>query len=115
MIICDENLLKSGYKEFPKTKWMSEFVYKFYQKKITDEKGWKYCIDVYSYYDEESGLTDYEFRLISEGYANEKMLHCNLALYGYHDYMTITDIETKIEVLWNALGGIYYEKIGTDR
>ena len=115
MIICDENLLKSGYKEFPKPDWGPEFADRFYQKCFKDEKGTKYFIDVYTYYDETSGLTDYEFRLTSESLANDKPCFCNVNLYGLPYEMLITDVETKIEVLWNALGGIYYEKIGTDR
>lgn len=115
MIICDENLLKSGYKEYPKPEWVNEFVYKFYQKKITDEKGTKYFIDVYSYYDEDSGLTDYEFRLQTESLVNCKNCFCNATLFGLDFEVTIIDAEKKIEELWNALGGIYYEEIGTDR
>ena len=72
MIICDETLLMSGYKEFEKPVWVNEFVYKFYQKRIEDEKGTRYFINVYTYYDEESGLTDYEFRLQTESLANGK-------------------------------------------
>ena len=110
MIICDETLLMSGYKEFKKPEWVNEFVDKFYQKKITDEKGIRYFIDVYTYYDEESGLTDYEFRLNAEALANDKPCFCNVNLFGFDYEVTITDAETKIEVLWNAIGGIYYEK-----
>ena len=110
MIICDETLLMSGYKEFEKPVWVNEFVYKFYQKRIEDEKGTRYFINVYTYYDEENGLTDYEFRLQTESLANENKCFCGVNLYGFDYEMTITDIETKIEVLWNALGGIYYER-----
>ena len=110
MIICDETLLKSGYKEFEKPIWVNEFVHKFYQKRIEDEKGTRYFINVYTYYDETSGLTDYEFRLQTESLANENKCFCSVSLFGFDCEVTITDVETKIEVLWNALGGIYYEK-----
>jgi hypothetical protein len=71
-MITEEVLLKNGYKEFPVSEF-NQFAQKFYQKRIKDDKGIKYFIDFYIYYNVKSNLYDYECDLQFETKTNYYM------------------------------------------
>lgn len=102
-MITDKLLEERGYNKY------NDYLYHadcLYQKKIIDEKGIKYYINIYKYEPEVEAIeTEYIVGLIldTENYGLE------VRLYGIKD-MTLDEIEEEVEKIWNSLGCKYYEE-----
>lgn len=109
-MINREELIKHGYKTYD-----SDALYNavcLYQKRIKDDKGTKYFIDIYEYM---LGLNkyhddyrSYEARLVTS--LKDDTYSLNILLYCIDDNTTIEQLEKDIEDIWTKLGCDYYEK-----
>lgn len=99
--MTEQILLNNGYKEFEIPPF-DEYVDRFFQKKIKDDKGIKYFIDVYEY--EFMDSCNYEFRLTT----NKDKFWVSARLYSI-DNMTLDEIEREIENIWKKCNFNYYE------
>lgn len=102
-MINEDLLLENGYTKYNDNIYSSEALY---QKKIEDEKGIKYFIDIYKYvfaiYNNEP---IYEVRLN----INKELYSMNVLLYTISKDMSLEKIENEVETIWTILGGKYYE------
>ena len=99
--MTDKVLLDSGYREYP-LPIGGEYANRFFQKKIKDEKGIKYYIDVFEY--ELQNEYNYEFIL----YTSTDKFYVKSLLYGFES-LTIEEIESEIEKIWAKCNFNYYE------
>lgn len=99
--MTDKVLINAGYKEceVPVTE---QYANRFFQKKIKDEKGIKYFIDVYEY--EISDHYDYEFILVTQ----KDKFWVKTKIYAIDD-MDLDEIEFEIEDIWNKCKFNYHE------
>ena len=100
-IMTEKVLLQAGYKE-DIVPVVEQYANRFFQKKIKDDKGIKYYIDVYEY--EISDGYDYEFKLITQ----KDKFWVKTTIYGI-DNMTLEEIEEEIENIWKNCKFNYYE------
>ena len=103
-MINREELIKHGYKTYD-----SDDLYNavcLYQKRIKDDKGTKYFIDIYEYM--LKSKDSYEARLVTS--LKDDTYSINILLYCIDDNTTIEQLETDIEDIWTKLGCDYYEK-----
>ena len=82
-----------------KTFWRLE---RFFQKKVKDDKGIKYFIDVYEY--EISDEYNYEFKLVTQ----KDKFWVRTTIYSIEN-MTIEEIEKEIEDIWKKCKFNYYQ------
>lgn len=102
-MITDKLLEERGYNKYKDYLYHSDGLY---QKRITDEKGIKYFIDIYKYEPEVEAIeTEYNVVLISD----TENYNLEVTLYGIKD-MTLDEIEEEVEKIWNSLGCKYYEE-----
>lgn len=102
-----ETLIENGYKKH-EVPYLNEYAKEFYQKKIKDEKGTKYFIDVYIY-EYEPFLTNnvhFEFILTT---TKEDSYALKIQVYAISDTMRLEDIENKLEEMWVNGNFDYYE------
>ncbi len=99
--MTDKVLLNAGYMEFdvPETE---QYANRFFQKKVKDNKGIKYYIDVYEY--ELYDTYNYEFILVT----NKDKFWVQTKIYAI-DNMNLDEIEEAIEDIWNRCRFNYYE------
>lgn len=99
--MSEELLLNAGYVEFdvPETE---QYANRFFQKKIKDNKGVKYYIDVYEY--ELYDSYDYEFILVT---SNDKFW-IRTKIYAIEN-ANLDEIEKAIENIWNKCRFNYYK------
>lgn len=109
-MINREELIKHGYKTYD-----SDVLYSavcLYQKRIKDDKGTKYFIDIYEYMlkskDNYDKCKSYEARLVTS--LKDDTYSLNILLYCIDDNITIEQLEKDIEDIWTKLGCDYYEK-----
>ena len=109
-MINREELIKHGYKTYD-----SDALYNavcLYQKRIKDDKGTKYFIDIYEYMlksqDNYDKCKSYEARLVTS--LKDDTYSLNILLYCIDDNITIEQLEKDIEDIWTKLGCDYYEK-----
>lgn len=110
-MINREELIKHGYKIY----YDSDVLYNavcLYQKRIKDDKGTKYFIDIYEYMLKSNKYHDdyrsYEARLVTS--LKDDTYSLNILLYCIDDNTTIEQLEKDIEDIWTKLGCDYYEK-----
>lgn len=109
-MINREELIKHGYKTYD-----SDGLYNavcLYQKRIKDDKGTKYFIDIYEYMlkskDNYDKCKSYEARLVTS--LKDDTYSLNILLYCIDDNTTIEQLEKDIDDIWTKLGCDYYEK-----
>lgn len=109
-MINREELIKHGYKTYD-----SDVLYNavcLYQKRIKDDKGTKYFIDIYEYRlkskDNYDKCKSYEARLVTS--LKDDTYNLNILLYCIDNNTTIKQLEKDIEDIWTKLGCDYYEK-----
>lgn len=103
-MINRKELIKHGYKTYD-----SDVLYNamcLYQKRIKDDKGTKYFIDIYEYM--LKSKDSYEARLVTS--LKDDTYSINILLYCIDDNTTIEQLEKDIEDIWTKLGCDYYEK-----
>lgn len=109
-MINRKELIKHGYKTYD-----SDVLYSavcLYQKRIKDDKGTKYFIDIYEYMlkskDNYDKCESYEARLVTS--LKNDTYSLNILLYCIDNNTTIEQLEKDIEDIWTKLGCDYYEK-----
>lgn len=105
--MTEKVLLNSGYKEF-EVPVLMPYAHRFFRKKIKDEKGIKYFIDVYEYEIQDSLLYEYELHL------QKRNFWITTTLHGI-DGMTIEEIEKEIENMWASCKFNYYERYENEK
>lgn len=103
-MITDDILLENGYRKFNDNLYNAQALF---QKKIKDEKGIKYFIDIYKYtFNVNDYIPDYEIRLVSEtdNYA------IDILIYATGNKMKVDEIEKEVERIWSVLDLNYYEE-----
>ena len=109
-MINREELIKHGYKTYDSDVLYSSMC--LYQKRIKDDKGTKYFIDIYEYMlkskDNYDKCKSYEARLVTS--LKDDTYSLNILLYCIDDNITIEQLEKDIEDIWTKLGCDYYEK-----
>ena len=105
--MTDEVLLNSGYKECEVDTRFKPYAEKFFQKRIKDEEGTKYFIDVYKYIIDNQ--EDYEVELYT---FKENVYDFKCLIYSVEKPLTIEEIEEEIENIWKNNNFSYYEKEG---
>lgn len=95
-MINDELLLENGYKKYDDIFRIADYLF---QKRIRDDKGTKYFIDIYKY--------DSEYEIVLRSEKEKYALH--FRMYATGNRMSLKDIEEEIETIWNELGCNYYE------
>ena len=108
----DKDIEKAGYKRFDYLPLFHEGATTFWQKRIVDDIGKKYFIDVYRYdfpehpYTGDKIPTSYEFSMqfCKDGDA------LNVELLSSWNDKSIEEIEAFIEEMWTKLNLDYYEK-----
>lgn len=115
-----ETLLNSGYKEFKPTLNRSS-ANNAYQKRVMDNVGTKYFINIYEYDNSRRGFNGYtyEISLQSNKIYNDKEFTVNTEIFGFSDFdnetktyknvLSIEDIESIIEKYWAVNEFKYYE------
>ena len=102
-MITDKLLEERGYNKYKDYLYHADCLY---QKKIIDDKGIKYYIDIYKYEPEVEAIeTEYNVVLISD----TESYNLEVTLYGIKD-MTLDEIEKEVENIWNSLKCKYYEE-----
>ena len=101
-MITDELLLENNYKKH-KDIWNNAD--SLFQKRVKDDKGTKYFINIYKYTFPLHNKPDYTVELAAEteNYAIEITLF-------YTKGMSLEDIENEIEKIWQSLNLDYYEE-----
>ncbi|MCI6627094.1 MAG: hypothetical protein MSH29_02160, partial [Tenericutes bacterium] len=79
-----------------------QYANRFFQKKVKDDKGIKYFIDVYEY--EISDEYNYEFKLVTQ----KDKFWVRTTIYSIEN-MTIEEIEKEIEDIWKKCKFNYYQ------
>lgn len=114
-------LLKSGYREFKPT-LICKSANNAYQKRVRDNVGTKYFINIYEYDSREYGFNGYtyEISLQSNKTYNDKEFTVNTEIFGFSEFdnktetyenkFSIEEIESIIEKHWNVNEFNYYEK-----
>ena len=105
--MTDKVLLNSGYKECEVDIRFKPYAEKLFQKRIKDEEGTKYSINVYKYIIDNQ--EDYEFELYT---FKENVYAFKCLIYCIQAPMTIEEIEEEIEKVWKNNNFSYYEKEG---
>ncbi len=103
-----EELLKHGYKIYDDMHYSAICLY---QKRIEDDKGTKYFIDIYEYMLNLKDYPDYksyEARLVTS--LKNDTYNLNILLYGINDDTSIEQLEKDIDEIWTKLGCDYYEE-----
>lgn len=101
MFMTDKVLLNAGYKEC-EVPVVEQYANRYFQKKIKDEKGIKYFIDVYEF--ELNDHNDYEFILVTQ----KDKFWVSTKIYAI-DNMDLNEIEFEIEDIWKKCNFNYYE------
>lgn len=116
-----EILLNSGYKELY-TNFYRKSAKNAYQKRVRDNVGTKYFINIYEYDNSKYGFNGctYEISLQSNKTYNDKEFTVNTEIFGFSDFdnetetyknnFSIEDIESIIEKHWAVNEFNYYEK-----
>ena len=99
--MTEKVLINAGYKEEP-VPVVEQYANRFFQKKIKDEKGIKYFIDVYEY--EISDEYNYEFKLVTQ----KDKFWVRTTIYSIEN-MTLEEIEKEIEDIWKKCKFNYYQ------
>ena len=99
--MTEKVLINAGYKETP-VPVVEQYANRFFQKKIKDEKGIKYFIDVYEY--EISDEYNYEFKLVTQ----KDKFWVRTTIYSIEN-MTLEEIEKEIEDIWKKCKFNYYQ------
>lgn len=94
--INNDILLANGYRQYEDHFYNAK---NLWQKKVKDNKGIKYFIDIYEY------NASYEVILTT----NTNNYTASLVLFGFNKDINLIDIEKDIERFWITLGGNYYE------
>jgi hypothetical protein len=103
--LTHQDFLNAGYRHFSQ-QGLKEYTNEGFQKKITDDKGVRYFITVYIYDWRSYAQVPYDYsyepdvQFNTQNPVNVKLL--------YPD--SITEIETKLNTIWKALGCPYYER-----
>lgn len=100
--MTDKVLFNGGYTEYPVSPF-DEYVNRFFQKKIADDKGIKYFIDVREY--ELFGERDFEFTISTK---KEDFYNARILIYS-SKAMTLEEIEEELEQFWDKCNFDYYE------
>lgn len=87
--MTEKVLINAGYKEAP-VPVVEQYANRFFQKKIKDDKGIKYFIDVYEY--EISNEYNYEFKLVTQ----KDKFWVRTTIYSIEN-MTIEEIEKEMK------------------
>ena len=105
--MTDKVLINAGYKEsdVPKTE---QYANRFFQKKIKDNNGVKYYIDVYEY--ELNDSYSYEFILVTQ----KDKFWVKTKIYAI-ECMDLDEIEYEIEDIWKKCKFNYYELYEKER
>ena len=103
-MINREELIKHGYKTYDSGVLYNAI--RLYQKRIKDDKGTKYFIDIYEYM--LKSKDSYEARLVTS--LKDDTYSINILFYCIDDNTTIEQLEKDIEDIWIKLGCDYYEK-----
>ena len=99
--MTEKVLINAGYKEAPVTV-VEQYANRFFQKKVKDDKGIKYFIDVYEY--EISDEYNYEFKLVTQ----KDKFWVRTTIYSIEN-MTLEEIEKEIEDIWKKCKFNYYQ------
>ena len=99
--MTEKVLINAGYKEAP-VPVVEQYENRFFQKKVKDDKGIKYFIDVYEY--EISDEYNYEFKLLTQ----KDKFWVRTTIYSIEN-MTIEEIEKEIEDIWKKCNFNYYQ------
>lgn len=99
--MTEKVLISAGYKEAP-LHIVEQYANRFFQKKVKDDKGIKYFIDVYEY--EISDEYNYEFKLVTQ----KDKFWVRTTIYSIEN-MTIGEIEKEIEDIWKKCKFNYYQ------
>ena len=100
-MMTEKVLISAGYKEAP-VLVVEQYANRFFQKKVKDDKGIKYFIDVYEY--EISDEYNYEFKLVTQ----KDKFWVRTIIYSIEN-MTIEEIEKEIEDIWKKCKFNYYQ------
>lgn len=111
-MLTEQDFLDAGYKRYNQSHRSSDYML---QKRIDDEVGKKYFIDVYvydwrKYKDRNPSLQDFGFapEVQFRGFDDDKMT-ANVS-FIVNDNSTIAEIEKEFEDMWEYLGKVYYSK-----
>ena len=99
--MTEKVLINAGYKEAP-VPVVEQHANRLFQKKIKDDKGIKYFIDVYEY--EISDEYNYEFKLVTQ----KDKFWVRTTIYSIEN-MTLEEIEKEIEDIWKKCKFNYYQ------
>ncbi len=99
--MTEKVLINAGYKEAP-VPVVEQYANSFFQKKVKDDKGIKYFIDVYEY--EISDEYNYEFKLVTQ----KDKFWVRTTIYSIEN-MTLEEIEKEIEDIWKKCKFNYYQ------
>ena len=100
-MMTEKVLINAGYKEAP-VPVVEQNANRFFQKKVKDDKGIKYFIDVYEY--EISDEYNYEFKLVTQ----KDKFWVRTTIYSIEN-MTLEEIEKDIEDIWKKCKFNYYQ------
>lgn len=100
-MMTEKVLISAGYKEAP-VPVVEQYANRFFQKKVKDDKGIIYFIDVYEY--EISDEYNYEFKLVTQ----KDKFWVRTTIYSIEN-MTIEEIEKEIEDIWKKCKFNYYQ------
>lgn len=99
--MTEKVLINAGYKEAP-VPVVEQYANRFFKKKVKDDKGIKYFIDVYEY--EISDEYNYEFKLVTQ----KDKFWVRTTIYSIEN-MTLEEIEKEIEDIWKKCKFNYYQ------
>lgn len=100
-MMTEKVLINAGYNEVP-VPVVEQYANRFFQKKVKDDKGIKYFIDVYEY--EISDEYNYEFKLVTQ----KDKFWVRTTIYSIEN-MTLEEIEKEIEDIWKKCKFNYYQ------
>lgn len=109
--LTDEMLIEKGYKEWPPSRWQHKDIEKFFQKRIRDDKGTRYFIDVEKWKEVVHPYT-------GETFPSSYVYKAQLYKRGTHDAFDmefhsswdLDDVEAFLENLFESSGCDYYEE-----
>lgn len=99
-----EELLMNGYKEFEKPVYRP-YVYKFFQKKVTDDIGIRYFINCYIIKENEELIFEFETELCGK---RDLFTH-SYRIYSIDKKVKLADIERNFSKAWFKLDTQYYQ------
>jgi len=111
----EQEMIDAGYKPFKSS--FKQYAERGFQKRITDEHGTKYFINIWHYKNpyrenQESYTADGQFRFNNKG----KDAACNVEYWGdvflnpHRELTTLKDIEEFFEKFFNTMNPDYYER-----